>query len=155
MTTAVSWSVRVVVEGRPAPKGSRIAARTKDGKPYTYPASKYEAPWVAAVAEATRQVMRREDTIEPPYAVELEFLIGMPRPDNWRKAGSPSYPAKTGGDLDKLARAVIDGLVKGGAMTDDRHVVELHASKRWAAEDEAAGVRCLVRAKAHDLQAVA
>lgn len=129
------------VQGRPAPKGSRIAARTKDGKPYTYPASKYEAPWVAAVAEATRLTMRHETMLEPPYSVELEFLIQMPKLDNWRRTGSLPYPAKTGGDLDKLARAVIDGLVKGKAMSDDRHVTVLHATKRWATEGEPSGVR--------------
>lgn len=128
--------IRVQVEGRPAPKGSRIAAKTKEGKPYTYAASRYEAQWVASVAESTRQIMRHQPVLVPPYCVDLMFLISLTRPRNRKRAGP--YPTRH--DIDKLARAVIDGLVKGGAMEDDRHVVELRARKRWAQDAEQAGV---------------
>lgn len=128
--------IRVQIEGRPAPKGSRIAGKTKEGKPYTYPASKYESKWVAAVAEATHQIMRHRQTPVPPYSVDLTFLIAVTRPRNRKRAG----PWPTQHDIDKLARAVVDGLVKGNAMEDDRHVTELRVRKRWTREGEQSGV---------------
>lgn len=133
--------IRISVEGRPAPKGSRIARRTKDGRAYTYPASRFEAPWVATVAEATRLVMRHEETLEPPYALELHFRLKMPEKKNRGKMRA--WPASR--DLDKLERAVIDGLVKGKALVDDAHVIEIHSSKRWASDAETPGVEVMAQ----------
>jgi len=127
--------IRVEVAGRPAPKGSRIAGKTKRGKFYTYPASRHEVPWVTTVADATRVVMRHHETPPPPYRVELHLRIARPL------RGAPSaYPWPTQHDIDKLARAVVDGLVKGKAMVDDRHVLSLHVVKDWVGPDEEPGV---------------
>lgn len=129
--------ITVVVEGRPAPKGSRIAGKTKAGKSYTYPASTYERGWVAEVTEATKLVMRHRQTLPPPYAVQLVFH--MP------KGKKAKYPWPPTPDLDKLARAVIDGLVKGAAMVDDRHVCALTATKQFAVAGQTVGVHAEVR----------
>jgi Holliday junction resolvase RusA-like endonuclease len=135
--SAIAEPVIVVeVEGRPAPKGSRNSATTKSGKSYTYPASTFEKPWVGAVAEATRQIMRHAVAVEKPYRVELEFKLRK------GKYAGRAHPWPTVHDLDKLSRAVIDGLVRGGAMEDDRHVTALTARKRWAEPEEDQGVRC-------------
>jgi hypothetical protein len=48
------------------------------------------------------------------------------------------------GDVDKLARAVVDGLVQGGALADDRHVTALTVGKRFAEPGESPGVACTV-----------
>jgi Holliday junction resolvase RusA-like endonuclease len=130
--------IRVDVAGRPAPKGSRNAATTRDGKPYTYPASKHERPWVDAVTEATRVVMRHHTTPAPPYHVGLTLRIPKGR-------GAPSYAWPTQHDVDKLARAVIDGLVKGKAMLDDRHVTSMTVCKLFAADGEEPGVTASVQ----------
>lgn len=132
----ISTAIVVDVNGRPAPKGSRISAKTKDGRPYTYPASQYEAPWVEAVKRRTQVVMRHHEQPEPPYAVALEFRLERP--------ARPKTAWSTKHDLDKLARAVIDGLVKGGAMADDRHVIALTATKRYAQPGETEGVNAQV-----------
>lgn len=122
----------VEVEGRPAPKGSRIAGKTKSGKAYTYPASTYERGWVAEVKHATSLVMRHRETPPPPYAVTLTFRLN--------KARRSTYDWPTGPDIDKLARAVIDGLVKGGAMSDDRFVCSLTAIKVFTQTGQNQGV---------------
>jgi Holliday junction resolvase RusA-like endonuclease len=132
--------VCVDVAGRPAPKGSRTAAKTKHGKLYTYPASKHERPWVDAVTDATRLVMRHRATPAPPYHVGLTLRI--PRPV--RQAPS-AYAWPTQHDVDKLARAVIDGLVKGKAMVDDRHVTSLTVCKLFVADGEEPGVTASVQ----------
>jgi hypothetical protein len=46
-----------VVPGVPAPKGSRISGRRKDGSIFTRPASKGEHVWVEAVAKLVRAVL--------------------------------------------------------------------------------------------------
>jgi len=125
--------IQIDVDGRPAPKGSRIMARTKTGKSYSRPASKYEKPWVEAVKTATQIVMRHAQ-LAPPYRVELEFRLQKPKPNG------RASPWPTGHDLDKLARSTIDGLVQGGALSDDRHVTALTASKRYAEPGEQPGV---------------
>lgn len=65
----------------------------------------------------------------------------MPRPKK------PSHEYPTRGDLDKLVRAVLDGLTRGGTIVDDRHVTELSATKFWA-EPGDEGVAITVESRA-------
>lgn len=109
-----------MVPGEPAPKGSRTTGRRKDGSVFSRPASPREKSWVEAVA----LIARSQGKLPPPYSVELQFA--MPRPQK------PSHDHPTRGDIDKLARAVLDGLTQGGLIVDDRHVTELTTSKFWA-----------------------
>lgn len=132
--------ITVNVDGRPAPKGSRNVGRTKTGKTYTYPGSRYEAPWTDAVKKATQTVMRHHDQPDPPYEIRLEFRLEHPTKN---RREMPWWSTKH--DLDKLARAVIDGLVKGGAMSDDRHVIALTATKRYVQAGEAEGVNAQIQ----------
>ena len=46
------------------------------------------------------------------------------------KTAKYDWPTKDG-DLDKLERAVLDGLVRGELIVDDRHVVGLRSRKRF------------------------
>jgi Holliday junction resolvase RusA-like endonuclease len=121
------------IAGEPAPKGSRTLGRRRDGSVFSRPASQGEAGWVEAVARSA-MAARGTAQIEPPYTVELIFSL--PRP------ARPAHAHPSRSDLDKLVRAVLDGLVRGGLLEDDRHVVRLVASKRWAAPgDEGATIR--------------
>ena len=107
------------VLGLPAPKGSRTVGRRADGRIFTRPASKREHPWIEAVARAASE----HDPLPPPYGVALSFC--MPRP------ARPAHPYPTRGDIDKLVRAVLDGLTRGGLIVDDAHVTSLDAHKYW------------------------
>jgi crossover junction endodeoxyribonuclease RusA len=124
--------IEIDICGRPAPKGSRLSKVSKAGHSYTFPASKYEKPWVDAVKEQTQIVMRHHPTPAPPYAVELEFRLH--KPHNARY----DYPPAP--DIDKLARAVIDGLEQGGALSNDKHVTSLTVNKRYIEPGEQPGV---------------
>jgi Holliday junction resolvase RusA-like endonuclease len=107
------------VPGHPAPKGSRTFAKGRN-----FEASKRSKPWVETVALIARgHRPPGGKPLEPPYAVELAFV--MPRPKR------PKYDWPTVGDVDKLDRAVLDGLVRGGLLLDDRHVINLCSSKRF------------------------
>jgi Holliday junction resolvase RusA-like endonuclease len=125
--------IRFWVAGRAAPKGSRINRVRANGTVTSRPASKYERPWVDEVKRCGQIAGRHAPDPGPPYAVELLFLI--PRPANSRYA----HPAQV--DVDKLARAVIDGLVNAKLMSDDRHVTTMTATKRFAVSGEVPGVR--------------
>lgn len=133
---ATLTAVRVRVEGRPAPKGSRIQGVTRKGRMYTRPASKHEAPWVRAVKQATELAMRHHAPMPPPYAVHIDILVPAPR-----RIVKP-WPSQH--DLDKLVRSTVDGLVQGKALDDDRHVIELHVSKRFVNDGEASGAIAVI-----------
>lgn len=118
--------VALVVRGRIAGKGSRTIRPLPDGRVVTRPDSKYEKPFVRAVAESAA-VRRAEggDLPRAPYRVELDFYFDPP------KRSAHPYPSRL--DIDKTVRAVLDGLVAGGLLVDDRHVTELVARKSFAA----------------------
>jgi Holliday junction resolvase RusA-like endonuclease len=112
------------VPGTPAPKGSRIPGRRKDGSIFTRPASKGEKPWTEAVALIARgHRPPGGKPLEPPYKVELSFVMPMPK--------RPSHEWPSTGDIDKYVRSTFDGLVIGGLILDDRHIVDLCTSKRF------------------------
>lgn len=114
--------VRLTVQGKPAPKGSRTIGRRGDGSIFTRPASNAEHRWTDAVARMAQ--WRRGQDVGPlpeaPYSVELVFYCERPQ--------RPSHSHPSRHDVDKLARAVLDGLVNGGLLSDDRHVTELRCS---------------------------
>jgi Holliday junction resolvase RusA-like endonuclease len=128
--------ITIEVEGRPAPKGSRIMGHTKAGQSYTRPASKFEKPWVDAVKQAAQIVMRHHSMPDPPYDVDLYFYLQRP--------ANPRYGWPVKADIDKLARAALDGLVQGGAIRDDKHVTALTVKTAWATA-RAPGVTAHIR----------
>lgn len=121
-------AVRLVVVATIAPKGSRTAGVRRDGSHYSRPASPHEHGFTEAVAREAlvcRAKGGARGGAEPPYRVEVTFYF--------RRPGRPSWDWPSRIDVDKAVRAVLDGLVRGGLLEDDRHVVELIASKRWSA----------------------
>jgi Holliday junction resolvase RusA-like endonuclease len=124
-----------VVKGHPAPKGSRTFL---GGKGASKESSDNCKPWVEAIAmSCLGQRPKGVGLIKPPYRIGLRFA--MPRPRN------PKYDwPSADGDLDKLARAVLDGLVQGGMLLDDRHVIQLDCSKEFAAAGKSTGVSIVI-----------
>lgn len=116
--------VRLTIYGRAAPKGSRTTGRRGDGTVYSRPAVKGEHAWTETVAQQARWTAAQVTVPDAPYRVTVAFYMARPK--------RPAHDHPTRGDLDKLVRAVLDGLVTGGLLSDDRHVVELHADKTWA-----------------------
>jgi crossover junction endodeoxyribonuclease RusA len=99
-------------------------------------ASKRLRPWRATVAAAVKAAVGdRMPFPDGPVTVTLEFV--MPRPVSTPKRSTP--PAIRRPDIDKLARAVLDGIT-GTAIFDDSQVTLLIAYKRIAEIAETAGV---------------
>lgn len=110
------------VSGIPAPKGSWRPVRNKrTGKTLLIPDNKRERPWAEHVSWLAKAQGARPRT--GPVTVCICFYL--PKP----KKPTHDYPAR--GDLDKLARSVLDAL-KGIAYDDDAQVTRLITEKCWA-----------------------
>jgi len=87
--------------------------------------------WRSQVAERGERAMLDAglDTLDGPIGVGLVFRLPMPatRPAWQRALGQ--LPAWRRPDLDKLERAVLDGLTDGGVYRDDGQVTRLTATK--------------------------
>ena len=140
--------VHIRVNGRPAPQGSKRHV----GNGRMIEQSKAVKPWRDAVRTETQKVMvtERRTTLSGPVNVTIRFYL--PRPA-WHfgtgrnravvKPSAPGRPVSKKDDLDKLCRAVLDGLTVGGAWADDGQVVQLAAGKWYVPGDAATG--CVIK----------
>jgi crossover junction endodeoxyribonuclease RusA len=135
--------MRIEVAGIPAPQGSKRHV----GGGRMVEQSRAVGPWREAVRAETQRAKDllavccthpgtgicmcdchgNLDAFDGPARVQITFRL--PRPKSAPK--SVTLPIKRP-DIDKLARAVLDGLVAGGALADDSQVVDLLVSKRFA-----------------------
>lgn len=99
--------------------------------------------WRAEVARAARAALATLDVpVEPHEAIGVEFTATLPRPAGHLGTGSnrlivkgsaPHYPtALRTGDVDKLARLVLDALQDAEVVDDDAQIVEVLARKAYA-----------------------
>lgn len=121
-----------VVHHRAAPQGSKdIMTNAKGGK-YMKESSAGVKPFRTAIRRAVLGADGRpRATFKGPVVVAVEF--------EFRQAKSNVDEVPIGqniGDLDKLMRAVFDGLAQAEVIEDDRYVVGITGtSKRWGPED--------------------
>jgi Holliday junction resolvase RusA-like endonuclease len=87
-----------------------------------FDSSKKLKPWRDAVKTATIAQWVLSDTVLGGVRVSLTFRFQAP------KKPTRAYPPT---DLDKLCRAVLDGMTQGHIIEDDRHVVYLTAKKEY------------------------
>lgn len=126
--------------GIPAPQGSKTAinrgGRTVllEGKG---PGRAAVKEWRRAVADAARihLTIDGSSTLAEAVKVAVDFVFTRPPSVSVRKR--PHHTVKP--DLDKLARSTLDALVEGGLLTGDQLVVDLHATKAYAAQGNPPG----------------
>lgn len=126
--------ITIEVAGLPAAQGSKRHV----GGGRMIEMSKAVAPWREAVRSETQKAMDGCAPLDGALEVRINFRL--PRP-----ASAPRrvlFPIKKRDDLDKLCRAVLDGLTDGGAWGDDGQVVTLMATKRFA---DGAGPGCSIQ----------
>ena len=128
----------VQVNGLPAPQGSKRHV----GRGVMVEASKAVGPWREAVRTECQRVMDGMMPMAGPVEVQVTFWLPRPkghfrtgRNAHLLRDGAPRFPAVMP-DLDKLCRAVLDGLTAGGAWSDDGQVTRLIASKRYVTPGE-------------------
>lgn len=124
------------VIGTPAPQGSKTAVRTKHGRTVMLEGKgegrRRHKTWRAAVAEAARDVAGHDDVEAPldgPLVLDVEFRFPMPASRSKTVHALGRAPKTTAPDLDKLVRALGDGLTEGGLIRDDARIVTTISSK--------------------------
>jgi crossover junction endodeoxyribonuclease RusA len=132
--------ITIEVRGLPAPQGSKRHV----GGGRMVEMSKAVGPWREAVRAETQRAMGiggplglRGGPLTGPIQVTITFRLSRPK-SHYRTGRNadllkPSAPIAPDGkpDLDKLVRAVLDGLTEGGAWLDDAQVTQLSAVKRY------------------------
>lgn len=120
----------VTVYGNPAPKGSLRSI----GKGRMIEDNENTEPWRALVANAAMRDLKGF-TVDDAVAVEMTFTLKRantitPARRPWPTKRSPGH-----GDIDKLARCVLDALQDVGILVDDAQIVEVTARKGYADSD--------------------
>ncbi len=138
----------VKVTGRPRSKGSHVLQRGSGGPRVAAVQEDDLARWerlIRSEASQARNALRRDGSWprEPwtgAVVVLADFRLVLPR--RLREELDPG-PALVVPDLDKITRALLDGLT-GVAYADDRQVTVLHVTKSYASPLERAGVTARV-----------
>ena len=86
------------------------------------------AAWREAVTLRAREATARDRDWPTAAAVSVDLAFTLPRPRRTTRVRPVGPP-----DVDKLARACLDGLTAGGIYRDDAQVIDLHARKRYGA----------------------
>lgn len=129
--------VRVRVPGKARTKGSMVAMQKRVvidgqslgvGRARLKESTAYSKEWRAEVAWLVRQYIRSARPYEG--AVRVSIMSFLPQPKSNR---DPHPTAMRTGDVDKIARNVLDALTDSGAIKDDSQVVAVHSMKAWAA----------------------
>ena len=133
------------VGGKAVTQGSKRLVRTRGPNPKTIMLDyNHEALalWRAEVRLWASQYV--EAPTERPVRLKLFFFRARPQhhfnTKNGLKDSAPVWPiSKNSGDVDKLARAILDALT-GTVYVDDSQVVRLTVGKYFASFDEPEGV---------------
>ena len=120
------------IPGAAAPQGSKRAIRLRNGRTVLVESSDKVKPFRALAALCAREAWGRPP-VRGPVEVVAAFAFTRPKSHLTTKgalrAGAPSHPGKP--DVDKLARALLDGLT-GVLYVDDAQVVRLTVTKCYA-----------------------
>lgn len=136
--------VEFFVAGKATTQGSKKAFNV-GGRPRMVETREKELrPWRAQIATEAQRAMEEIGAtclFDGPVSVVIHFAMTKPASAPKRKR---TYPVGArSGDLDKLARAVLDGITSV-VVADDSQVIELYANKDWAHPDELPGAHVWV-----------
>lgn len=135
----ITREIVATVVGHPKPKGSLkcIGARGRRGH-VLIEDNAGTKPWRDEIARIARQASQRPEKRQP-ITVEITSTLTRPvshygtgRNASKVKRSAPEYPTAHGtGDVDKLARLVLDALQDVGILGDDTQVVEVTSRKTY------------------------
>lgn len=122
-------AIEFAVDGVPIPQGSKTAFVVGKRAVVTDANKGTLKPWRALVTAAALDALARsfQDPLEGAIDVEVVFSFVRPKSVPLTRV----YPSVKP-DVDKLARAVLDGLTDSGLFRDDAQVVRLVATKVYA-----------------------
>lgn len=126
--------------GAPIPQGSKKAF-LRGGRISLVEANPGLKGWRSAIALACKQAMLGAEVAPGQaggFAVELVFVFDRPK-----SVSRVLHVVKP--DVDKLCRAVLDGVSDSGFWLGDQQVFDLWARKRYGQPGEPAGVWVVLR----------
>ena len=131
------------IEGVPVPQGSKSVSRS--GHLYDVNAKTLK-PWRKLIAETIR-AKDPDVVIDAPVSLSVVFYFPRPK-SHFNKSGlksSAPTSMQTTPDLDKLLRAVGDGVATdAGLLKDDSRIVSINAEKRYCVEPEPSGALIMI-----------
>ena len=135
-------ALSIRVYGEPAPQGSKTAI-VRNGKAVMYEASKKLPKWRDTVLMTCR-VAALEAKTETPIlgALGMAVTFYLERPHSTLRKYPNNAP-----DVDKLLRAVFDGLQESGVISNDGQIVIVTAFKQWADELNPPGAHITINKK--------
>lgn len=134
----MSGEIVFVIHGEPAPKGS-LRCVGQNGKHQLIEDNRRTKPWREQIAQHVAVGSFRALKDEP---IGVEITSTLPRyashvdADGNPTAKAPPFPVggRTG-DVDKLARLVLDALEDASVVANDSQVVEVLSRKTWPDTD--------------------
>lgn len=113
--------VSFTVDGVPVPQGSATAFPVKGRCVVTATNNKKLKPWRNEIAKSA------DVGLSFGVAVRVTATFWLPRPKTVKRRFPTTVP-----DLDKLMRALGDGMKDGGLIVDDSLIVDEYLEKRYA-----------------------
>lgn len=134
------------VPGRPVPQGSKTAFVSKStGRPIVVDKDVRLPQWRMKVTTYAMDMLGITPPLEGPVGIRIIFTLDRPKSHFGTgknatkvKPSAPPFPA-TMPDIDKLIRAILDGLTDARVWLDDGQVVWCQATKVWSDDKFAAG----------------
>lgn len=120
----------IKVYGQPATKGSMrcIGAHGGRGRHTLIPDNKPEHKvWHRKIMAAGKKALEKYEPLTGPLAIDLTFTFD--RPKSVKATSRPWPVTRSSGDVDKLARAVLDALDDAGLYDDDSQIVTATTAK--------------------------
>lgn len=119
----------VRVHDDPAPQGSMWGRCLENAKHRVAVTADNKAtkPWRKAIVTAAKNAMTAAAWLPLNEALAVEITFWLDRPKTVRRPFPSTRP-----DLDKLARAALDGLADAVVFAEDGRVVDLTVRKRYA-----------------------
>jgi len=130
------------VYGIPKPQGSKKAFAVNGRAMMAEAGGTAHASWRNAVAYAAHDNIPASGRLDGPLNVELTFQFAMPMSRTKATRALGIAPKTTAPDVDKLQRAVFDGLMAGGLIRDDATICGVIATKHETLDWS--GVRILI-----------
>jgi len=144
--SVLTHEATLVVAGIPRTKGS-LKCVGRNGHHRIVDDNPRARQWLDLVAERARELDLELDRAQ---AVGVELTATLPRPAAHYGTGAnsltlrrraPTLPVRRQtGDVDKLARLVLDALQNAGVLVDDAQVVELTARKAYPSDGVVPGI---------------
>jgi len=129
---AIPAPLQFTVEHKPAPKGSLAPKGRRGQRVRLVEQVKGSKPFRVAVAEAARAALAGRAGFPLVGPVEVQMVCAFVKPPSYPKRRR-CWPVSQGtGDMDKLARNVLDALTDAGVVGDDSQVCRLIADKDYA-----------------------